>query len=90
MNEFDLFFAFRYLLGVVCGIYATVRMVTSVWRWHQHLSPARRSAALARHYLVLHLLRIRVHRFTLELVQIVVLAAVFGYVVYLHRGLSEM
>jgi len=88
MNEFDLFFAFRYALGLVCGVYATVRLVTSVWRWHLYLSPARRSTNLMRQYVILHLLRLRVHRFTLELAQIVGLAALFCVLVYLHRTLA--
>jgi hypothetical protein len=84
MSDFDLFFVFRRALAIFCTVYTVVRTTQSIWRWNQYLSPAHRSTNLTRNYLLLHLIRIRVHRFTLELLQIAGLAALFVYLVSIH------
>ncbi|MBN1342952.1 MAG: hypothetical protein JXQ73_09750 [Phycisphaerae bacterium] len=82
---FDLFYAWRYMLGVVCTIYAAVRLGQSLWRWQQYLWSGQRSTTLMRHYLVAQLVSVRVHRFTLELAQIAALLAMFGLITWAHR-----
>ena len=81
----DLFYFWRWLLVVVCTIYWLVCLGQSLWRWYEYLWAQTRSAALMRRYLVVQFLRVRVHRFTLELVQIVVLLALFAGITWAHR-----
>lgn len=83
--SFDLFYFWRWLLVVICTVYTIVRLGQSIWRWHQFLWAERRSSLMMRHYLFVHALRLRVHRFTLELVQIVVLLVLLGAISWAHR-----
>ena len=82
---FDLFYSWRYLLVVVCTIYWIVRLGQSLWGWYAYLWAGGRSTELTRRYLFVHFLRMRVHRFTLELAQIVVLSVLFAVVTWAHR-----
>ena len=82
---FDLFYTWRYLLAVVCTIYAAVRLGQSLWRWQQYLWSGERSTTLMRHYLLVQFLRLKVHRFTLELFQIGVLLGLFVLISWAHR-----
>ncbi len=88
MAEFDLFFFFRRVLVIVCAVYGVVRFSHSLWRGHRYLSSGRRSTALARDYLLLHLLRVRVHRFSVDLLGIAILTAALIGVIWLHRHLG--
>jgi len=88
LAAFDLFFFFRRFLMIACAVYAIVRLSQSMWRWWRYLFAPRRSAALARHYLLLQVLRIRVRRFATELAQIAALAAVLVLVIWLHHRLG--
>ncbi len=83
--DFDLFYFWRWILVIVCTIYWAVRLGQSLWGWYLYLWADYRPAALMRKYLVIQALRIRVHRFTLELIQIVALLVLFGAVTYAHR-----
>jgi len=81
----DLFYFWRWLLCVICTIYWAVQLGQSLWRWYQYLWADYRPAALMRKYIVVQFLRIRLHRFTLELVQIAVLVLSFLAVTWAHR-----
>jgi hypothetical protein len=66
----DLFEVWRFILGVVCTVYATVVTVRSLWEWCVYFSGADRSTALMRRYVIVQLLRLSPGRFTWELAQI--------------------
>ena len=83
-RHIDLFYTFRYILVTVCTIYATLQLASTLWHWHIYLSPSKRETAVLRHYLLLQLMRLRVHRFVFELLGIVILVGVLAYVVRLH------
>ena len=83
--ELDLFFLFRRALVTVCTVYAAVRLGAAAWRWVDYLSGSQRETVLLRRYIIIQLVRLRLHRFTFELAQILVLAAAFLYVVWLHH-----
>ena len=67
LGDRDLFELWRVVLATICGIYATVVTVRSLWGWMGFLSGSDRTMTLMRSYLVVHLLRLRGGRFVREL-----------------------
>lgn len=84
MDRFSLFHLYRYLLTVVACTYVVVRAGGFIWRWQIATDDAERPEALVRRYLVALLLRSRVRRFWIELVQIAILVVVLVLVIRLH------
>lgn len=82
---FDLFYFWRWILVAVCTIYTIVRLGQSLWGWYGFLWSEGRSMVLMRHYAFVQVLRLRVHRFTLELAQIAVLAGLLAAISWIHR-----
>ena len=83
--DLDLFETFRWLLAVVCTVYAVVVTARSLVGWWEYFRSSRETAILGRYTLVL-LLRTRLRRFAGELVQIAVLTAFLVLLLYAHRG----
>jgi len=82
---FDLFYLFRYLLCLLCTIYAAVRIGQTLIRWRRWLWADGRSQALVRRYLMAHLVRVRLRRFGLDVLQIVLLVVILWQVILLHE-----
>jgi hypothetical protein len=85
---FDPFQAFRWLLAVACTIYAVVQIGRTLMRWTEFLwadAPHRR---IMRRYAAVQLLRLRIRRFSGELMRIAVLAVVAGILIWLHAYLG--
>ena len=80
----DLFELWRLVLGTICTIYATVVMVRSLWRWCVYLSGSDRTISMMRSYMIVQLLRLRLHRFTWEFVQISLLLLILVMVLSWH------
>ena len=84
----DLFDLFRWLLGTVVTVYATVLMVQWGWSWWHWLTRPgagyERQFALLRRYLVLHGLRLRLARFGMDLLVIIGLGVVFVLLFQAH------
>ena len=74
----DLFFLWRWMLAVAGGVYTVTRAVQSLSRWLDGLESADRNSRMKQHYIIVHLLRIRLRDFWWELCQIALLAAVLG------------
>lgn len=66
----DLFETWRLILGTACSVYAIVVTARSLWMWVLYLSGSERVMSLARRYLLVQLLRLRLRPFAGELVQI--------------------
>jgi hypothetical protein len=81
----DLFYVFRYLLCLVCGIYTLARICQGIWRWRQWLCQEGRAPGLLRGYLVVQLLRVRFRRHGPDILQILVLVLVLWQVILLHQ-----
>ena len=84
LADLDLFDTYRWLVAIVCTVYATI--VTWQWlvnylQWFQSSLELKRVGG----YAALLLLRIRLRRFLLELLQIGGLTALFFYIVHLHH-----
>lgn len=84
MTGADIFDVYRMTLAIVFGCYAVVRTAHFVWHWQADTQRAGRHEALLRRFLLTSLLRTRLRRFWFDVVQIVVLLAVFAYLVGLQ------
>lgn len=84
MQRFDLFEFYRFLLTVAVATYSIVRTATFIWQW-QRYEQRSRWAPLARRYVEVQLLRLRVGRFLGEIVQIIMLTLLFVLLIERHR-----
>lgn len=86
--HFDLFHLFRWLLGIVVTVYATVITVQVAWEWWVWLTRPEqgmeRPFSMLRRYLLVHSLRLRVKRFGGDLLVIVGLLVVFVLLMWAH------
>ena len=79
-----MFFLWRWMLAVAGGVYTAVRLIQSVSGWLAGLEAADRMSRIKQHYIILHLLRIRLRDFWWELCQIGLLAILLILVVRMH------
>ncbi|MFH1420228.1 MAG: hypothetical protein ABII12_18300 [Planctomycetota bacterium] len=63
----DLFEMWRWLLCVVCAVYAVVVTGRSLWGWYVYLSARDRTRMIMRKYVVVQLLRLRLRPLAREL-----------------------
>ncbi|NLF30743.1 MAG: hypothetical protein GX591_07635, partial [Planctomycetes bacterium] len=82
MHLFDLY---RRLLMIVLGVYGTIRLTQAAWRLSARLRGPSRHVRVLRGYVALLALRVRLHRFGAELLQILALAVLLGVLLYAHR-----
>jgi hypothetical protein len=84
----DLFHLFRWLLGIVVTVYATVITVQHLWEWWVWLTRPEqgmeRPFALLRRYVLVHGLRLRIRRFGGDLLVCLGLIVIFGLITYAH------
>lgn len=85
MPAMDLFETYRWLLALVCTIYATVVILRSWWGWWEYFMGSRQTAVLGKYVLVL-LLRTKFYRFAWELLQIAALTSLLLFLLYWHTG----
>lgn len=86
MPEIDLFSFYRRLLLIILGSYSVIRLMLFIWRWRADSLAARRHEALLRQWVEVSVLRVRMRRFTLSVLQIALLTAILGYVIWLQVG----
>jgi hypothetical protein len=77
MTDIDLFNFFRWTLGTVVTIYATIITVQSLWGWYVWLAGNDRYMSLLRRYVIVHGLRLRFTSFWGDLVVCILLCVVF-------------
>lgn len=80
----DLFQFWRFLLVVVCTIYAGIVTIRSAWGWAVLLAEPRKATMLLRQYLILHMLRVRFGPFARELTLIGLLIVAMVLLVRFH------
>ena len=88
LAETTLFTIFRWQLSIVCTIYAVIMTWQWLYGWLVWFGSSRQTAALGRYASVL-LVRIKIRRFSWELLQIAALCAIFMGLVYLHPSWSQ-
>ena len=86
MPEVDLFAMYRRLLLILVGTYVVMRLIQAIWRWRADTLAAGRPEALLRRWAELSVLRVRMRRFTFDVLQIAVLAGTLFYVLWLQLG----
>jgi hypothetical protein len=84
MPKIDFFMFFRYLLGTVATIYATVVTVQSLWGWYVWLAGRDRYVSVLRRYVILHGLRLRFSSFWGDVLMCVLLCIAFLLIWRLH------
>jgi hypothetical protein len=84
MRGSDLFDLYRQLLAILAGSYGAVRLGHFIWRFQMTTRAAPRIEAMLRRYLVAQLLRVRISRFGVDLLQVAGLSGLLGYLLWLH------
>lgn len=84
LGDRDLFESWRLMLAVICGIYATVVTLRSLWEWLVYFAAPDRSTQLMKRYVVLHLLRLRWSRFSKQWLMIGFYLLALVFLLYWH------
>lgn len=88
LGDLDLFALYRWLLAIVCTVYAAVRLWQTIYGWWVYLWSPQPGFGTLRRYLFVQALRVRARRFAGPLLEIVVLSAVLIGLLWLHRHLG--
>jgi hypothetical protein len=84
MPDVDFFNFFRYLLGTVVTIYATIVTLQSLWGWYVFLAGRDKYISIMRRYLIVHGLRLRFKTFWGDVIVCVLLCVVFFILWHAH------
>ncbi len=93
MPDIDFFNFFRYLLGVVVTIYASIVTWQSLREWWAYLNGDDRYVSMLRRYLLVHGLRMRFRTFWGDVIVCGLLCVVFGLIWRAHNiiyGIGEV
>lgn len=85
LPEIDLFNVFRFLLGTVATVYATVILIQTCWGWYVWLAGSDKYMSLLRRYVIVHALRLRFKTFWGDLIISLLLCVVFALLVWGHE-----
>lgn len=76
-RHLDFFDLFRWVLGTIVGIYATIVTLQSLWGWYVWLSGSDKYMTMLRRYLIVHGLRLRFKTFWGDVIICVLLCVAF-------------
>jgi hypothetical protein len=63
MPQIDFFNFFRYVLGTIVTVYATVVTLQSLWGWYVWLTGSDKYVGIVRRYIIVHGLRLKFKTF---------------------------
>lgn len=86
----DLFDFFRYALGTVATIYATVVTLQSLWTWYVWLAGSDKYVSMLRRYLIVHGLRLRFSTFWGDVVVSLLLCVAFCVLCLAHARIAQL
>jgi len=86
----DFFDAFRYMLGVIVTIYATVVIVQTCMGWYKLLSQSDRYTALIRRYLIVSGLRMKISTFGADVLICLLLCFVWLLLWHAHELIGQL
>ena len=86
----DFFNFFRYVLTTVATIYVTVITLQSLYGWYVYLSGEGKYYSMARRYLMLHGLRIRIKTFGGEVLVCILLTVVMALLLRAHQLVARI
>jgi hypothetical protein len=84
LRHIDFFNFFRYSLGTVVTIYATVVTMQSLWGWYVWLAGSDRYISLIRRYVIVHGLRLRFRAFWGDVLICILLCVAFCITWHAH------
>ena len=84
MPDIDFFNFFRWTLGTVVTIYATVLSLQSLWSWYVWLAGSDKYISMLRRYVVVHGLRLRFKAFWGDVIICILLCVVFLILWHAH------
>ena len=90
MPDIDFFNFFRYTLGTIVTIYATIVTLQSLWGWYVFLSGRHKYISLVRRYVIVHGLRLRFKTFWGDVIICGLLSAVFIILLHAHSLIHQM
>ena len=90
MPNVDFFYLFRFVLGWIATIYASILTLQSMWGWMVWLSGTDKYISLVRRYVIVHGLRLRVKSFWGDVIVCLLLTAVFLMLWYAHGQMRLM
>src|ERR1700733_12568030 len=90
MPDIDFLQLFRYTLGTIATVYATVVLLQSMWTWYVWLAGTDKYIALIRRYVVVQGLRLRFKAFWGDVVISLLLCVVFYLLWYAHGQMRSM
>lgn len=90
MPSIDFFNFFRYFLGTVATIYATIITLQSLWGWYVWLAGGDKYISMLRRYLVVHGLRLRFKAFWGDVIICGLLCVVFVLLWHAHGAIDAL
>jgi hypothetical protein len=90
MPEIDFFHFFRYGVGWIATVYATVVTVQSLYGWYVYLTAADRYTLLMRRYLIVQAVRLRFRMFGGDLLICLLLCAAFVLLWRAHVAVYDL
>ncbi len=89
MWDIDFFDFFRYALGTVVTIYATVITLQSLWGWYVWLAGSDKYISLVRRYVIVHGLRLRFRAFWGDVIICLLLSVAFMILWHAHARIYQ-
>jgi len=86
----DLFDFFRYALGTVVTIYATILTAQNLWGWYVWLTGRDKYISMVRRYVIVHGLRLRFKTFWGDVIICVLLCVVFFMIWHAHSLIHDL
>lgn len=90
MPAIDFFQFFRYTLGTIATVYATVVTLQSLWTWYVFLAGSDKYIALIRRYVIVQGLRLRFKAFWGDVIISCLLCVAFYYLWRAHGEMRTM
>ena len=90
MPKVDFFDFFRYALGTVVTIYATIVTFQSLWGWYVWLAGSDKYITLVRRYVVVQGLRLRVRPFWGDVLVCILLCVTFLIIWHAHHLIYDL
>lgn len=84
LAELDFFHFYRRLLGLVCCVYAALRLLQALKPWIMEDQTERPMTAWLRRYIITQLMRARFRHFAWDFLQVGFLVALCAYILSLH------
>ncbi len=86
----DLFNIFRWTVGWIVTVYATVITVQSLWGWYVWFAGQDKYIGMLRRYVIVHGLRLRFSSFWGDLIISILLTVVFFQLWYAHHLIYDL